>query len=369
MSIQNEAFYFAQIRGTLRCYGKQCMSELKLEIKVAFIPGLREIVLKEISQYPNLRVIKEEGGLIYLAFVHDFAQLLQLRSVLKMHVIEQSSKYNPFYISNHKSIIGNLVSLVIENRKDEFQSFKIICAGAGSSEVRSIVEYIKETYGLIEDEDADLKIHIINTGNTWEVGAQVTARPLSLRGYRVGHMSGALNPTIAYAMNSLCNLGSASSYLNVFSGSATLLIEAGQCYPNLKKPVGLDNNKRHLSLAIQNIKKAGLIRRIQLKERDIFDKPDLGKFDVITSDLPFGMSIAKGEDLGSLYQRFIKYCQETLNSGGRLAIYTSEYEMLERVILESEFEVIKTLELKLVTAVGSYLRPKIFICRHEPTSL
>ena len=172
-----------------------------------------------------------------------------------------------------------------------------------------------------------------------------------------------MDPTIAYAVNSLCELKNTDSYLNVFSGSATLLIEASQYYSNLKKLVGFDNNKKHISLAIQNIKKAGLIKRIQLKENDIFDKPDFGKFDVITSDLPFGMSISKNENLKNLYQCFIEYCQETLNRGGRLVVYTSEHEMFEKIILKSKFNIVKTLELKFITAVNAYLRPKIFVCR------
>ena len=142
-----------------------------------------------------------------------------------------------------------------------------------------------------------------------------------------------------------------------------MLIEASQCYPNLKQLIGFDNNKKSISLAIQNIKKAGLIKKIQLKERNIFDKPDLGKFDVITSDLPFGMVISKNEDLENLYQCFIEYCQKTLSPGGKLVVYTSKYEILKKIILESEFKIVKTLELKFMTSVNAYLRPKIFVCR------
>src|SRR3990167_1760169 len=120
---------------------------------------------------------------------------------------------------------------------------------------------------LNEINEADMKIHIIKTGRTWEIGGQITPKPLSFRDYKIKHMSGAMDPTIAYAMNSLSRLGNANFYLNIFSGSATLLIEAGQCYPDLKQLVGFDNNKENISLAIQNIKKAGLIKRIQLKEK------------------------------------------------------------------------------------------------------
>ena len=339
------------------------MNRLKLEIKLAFITGLREIVLNEISQYANLRVIKEEGDSLYLDFVQDLTEIKHLRSVSRAYVVVKNSKYNPLYISNHKSILGNLIKIIINGNKDVFKTFKITCAGSDSPEVRSIAEYIQRTYGLTEKEEADMKIHIVKLDEIWEAGIQIMPRPLSVRDYKIKNMSGAMDSTIAYAVNSLCELENVNSYLNIFAGSATLLIEAGQCYPNLKQLIGFDNDKKRISLAMQNIKKAGLIKKIQLKEKDIFDNPDLGKFDVITSDLPFGMSISKNEDLENLYRCFVEYCQETLNYGGKLVVYTSEHEILKKIILGSKIKIVKTLELKFMTSVNAYLRPKIFVCR------
>jgi len=339
------------------------MNKPKLEIKLAFISGLREIVLNEISQYVNLRVIKEEADWLYLDFIQNFSELKRLRSVLRIYITTQNSKYNPLYISNHKSILGNLIEIVINGNQNIFKTFKITCAGSNSPKVRSIAKYIQETYGLFEREEADMKIHIIKLNDIWEIGIQITARPLFLRDYKTGNMSGAMNPTIAYAVNSLCKLEKANSYLNIFSGSATLLIEAGQCYPNLKQLVGFDNDQSHISLAVQNIKKAGLIKKVQLYKEDIFDEPDLGRFDVTTSDLPFGMSISKNEDLEKLYQYFIEYCQKALRQEGKLVIYTSRHEILKKIISESQFKIIKTLKLKFITSANMYLYPKIFVCK------
>ncbi len=75
------------------------------------------------------------------------------------------------------------------------------------------------------------------------------------------------------------------------------------------------------------------------------------------------MVISKNEDLENLYQCFIEYCQKTLSPGGKLVVYTSKYEILKKIILESEFKIVKTLELKFMTSVNAYLRPKIFVCR------
>jgi 23S rRNA G2445 N2-methylase RlmL len=178
----------------------------------------------------------------------------------------------------------------------------------------------------------------------------------------VEHIKGGINPTVAYAMNSFCDLERSHSYLNVCSGSATLLIEAAGINKNLKL-LGFDNNNKHNSQAIQNIKKAGLITLIQIKSADVFDSPDFGMFDVITSDLPFGMQISKDEDLKKLYKAFVTYCEDKLNKEGTLAVYTSEWQLLKDILEKSKFAIIKTLNFKLSTSVGSYIYPKAFVCK------
>lgn len=344
------------------------MSESKLEIKLSYITGLRDIVFSEIAKNPNLMVVREDSDndSIYLQFIREaLIDAKHLRSIVRAYIVSCNKKYNPSYISNHKSILKDLMGMVIEDDEKQFKSFKISCSGPDSPEVRDIAKYIHETYEISEREEADLKIHIVKHKESWEIGAQVTPRPLSARTYRVVNMSGAMDSTIAYAVNSLCGLEQKTSYLNIFLGSATLLIEAGQCYPNLERLIGFDNDKGRLSLAIQNIKKADLVKKIQIKEADIFDEPNLGKFDAITADLPFGMSISKGEDLEKLYQHFIEYCENALNEKGKLVVYTSEHKILEEIIPESKFIIVKTLDLKFTTSVGSYLRPKIFVCEFK----
>jgi tRNA (guanine6-N2)-methyltransferase len=339
------------------------MNDLNTKIKLAYITGLRPVVLNELKE-KDLTVIGEDEDSVLVQCTEDTIQRIKaLRSVARAYLVVQSDNYHPAYISNHKSILGNLIDIIISH--DSFKTFKISCAGSDSPEVRSIARYIQDTYKIKENEEADLKIHIIKPENIWEIGIQLTPRPLSVRDYKVANMSGAMDPTVAYAANSFCNLDTAHSYLNVFSGSATLLIEAAQCYPNLDKLIGFDNNKKHLSLSIKNIKEAGLIKRVQVKEADIFNKPDFGKFDVIVSDLPFGMSISKDEDLEKLYSAFIQYCESSLNTQGRMVIYTSKYEIIESILPKSQFKVIQTLQLKFITNVDAYLRPKILVCKFK----
>lgn len=329
-------------------------------IRLDFFKGLSKIVKSEMEGYQEVSIIRETDESIYIQFIQPFTRLCFLKSVLRVYVISEDKRYTPRYIANHKSIAGNLIDYVLKNSKDNFRTFKIVCAGSDSPEVRSIAKYIKDTFNLLETDDADLKLYIIKPEDMWEVGVEITARPLSVREYKIKNMSGAMDPTIAYAVNQMADLSRARSYLNVFSGSATLLIEAALAHGNLEKLVGFDINKSHLSLAIQNIKKAGLIKKIHLYEKDILQNPhELGTFDVITSDMPFGMSISKNENLDELYEAFVEYCAGSLKPNGTLVAYTNQVDLFEKVINQSRFKVIKTVELRY----HAYLKPKIFVCK------
>jgi len=340
------------------------MKEKEMKIKLSYITGLRSVVLDELAKHPRVRINGENQDSIYIDFLEEIIpEIKELKSVARAYIVLQDNKYNPSYISNHKSILKNLIDLITKKHQKEFTSFKISCAGSDSPEVTNISKYIQSTCNLNPKEDADLKIYLSKLKNIWEIGIQITPRPLSLRDYKVAHMGGAMDPTIAYAMNSFCSLEKVSSYLNVFSGSGTLLIEAGRCYPNLDKLIGFDSNKKHLSLSIQNVKKAGLIKRILLKEGNIFDKPNLEKFDIIVSDLPFGMSISKHENLKEIYKTFVEYCQDVLNKDGRLVVYTSEYELLKSIIKDSRLKIIGTTDVSFITSVNALLKTKIIICK------
>ena len=353
-------------------------NELQLNIKLSYLPGLKSVVLAEVSRFPKLKVVGAGDEELYLEFFPGFKMVKKLRSILNAYIIKRSPVLHTRFISNHKSILGDIVEGIIDDSGETFKTFKISCAGSDSPEAKEIRDYIILTYKLVESESADMEIYI-GKSEMWEVGVRITARPLSLRDYKVSNIPGGMNATIAYAMNSLCNLEKmdggkndaavAKSYLNICSGSATLLIEAGLINPDLKL-LGFDNNGKSIALAVENIKRAGLIKKIQLRNVDIIEEAkiavvspaEIEKRDFIAADLPFGMQIAKGEDLTKLYTAFISYSEKALNQDGTLAVYTTETELFESLLKDSKFKIIKTLELKVSTVVDAYIFPKIFIC-------
>lgn len=337
------------------------MIDQNYKIKLVFISGLKEVVLKELESIPGCSVLEVYSDEIYITCPEDLRPILGLKSVTNASVFIESEKFNPLYVSNHKSVLDEMIEVVKSLNPEKPKTFKIICAGNDSLEVREISRYISEKYKLNESEESDLKIYIIKSGSLWQIGVFLTYRPLTVRFYRDANIPGAMNPTIAYAVNSLCNLESKESYLNPFCGSGTLLIEAGLIYNNLKNIVGFDNDKKALTASVRNLKEAKLIEKVKIVEANLLENPDLGKFDVIASDIPFGMAILKDGNLEVLYDKFVEYCLDHLNGNGVLAVYTSEHELFKAVIGKYGFELTNEIQLKFITNSNSNIYPKILV--------
>ncbi|MEI7480554.1 MAG: hypothetical protein WCJ59_02900, partial [bacterium] len=190
---------------------------MNYKIKLGFISGLGDVVADEIRTKIQCEIARQADDFIIIDFSSNFTEVLNLKSIQRAYIIAENEEYNPYYIFKHKSILGNLIDIVISNNKSGFKTFRTYCAGNDSPEVRNINKYITDTYKLQTANEADLKVHIVKNNNMWEIGVQMTPRPLSVRNYRVENMSGAMDPTIAYTVNSLCDLANKKSYLNIFS--------------------------------------------------------------------------------------------------------------------------------------------------------
>ncbi len=331
-------------------------------LKITFIEGLKDVVEKELKQFSNIKITNINESFLYIEInINDIEKILNLKSITSAYIVKQDERFNPKYLNKHKSILGNMIEIVLKNKNKDFKTFKIRCAGSDSDEIIQIEKYIQENFKISKTDDADLEIYINKLVTIWEICVRLSPRPLSIRDYKDKNIKGGLNSNIAYAINSFCDLNNIESYLNIFSGSATLLIEAGFINKKIKL-IGLDIDKKTNSLAIQNIKKSGLIKNIQIKTADIFDNPELGKFDAITANLPFGMKISKGENLTKLYEQFIKYSKISLNPKGVLIAYTTEDEIFENAIKNTDFKIVQKIDLKIYSSLNSYLYPKIFIC-------
>lgn len=326
-----------------------------MKIKYEFIPGLEDIVSKEITTTLGVPTSKKSKGILITEFVENPNALKNLKSVNNVYYLITDHAYNPKYLSKNIEILFQLIDKVIVNGK--FGSFNIDCAGDKTKEILSIIHQIEHRYRMPHKAEADLQINYGKHDNEWEIAIRLTNRPLSLRDWREVNIPGGLNPTIAYAMNVLTQPKSRDTYLNIFSGSGTLLIERANW--EAQSWLGIDINGLYNSYAIKNIKKASLLKRIKIRKYDINELPDLGKFDVITANLPFGIQQSKGENIEELYRNFIITSKKSLNKGGRLVAYTIHDELLGKYANEFGIGLDGKLSLEVQTSINTKIFPKI----------
>ena len=137
------------------------IDENNLKLKLVYILGLRDVVLSEIKDKTNFVIFNEGKDSFYLNYADDFKEINKLKTVAKAYLVSRNTKYNPLYISNHKSVLGKLIEIIFsKNEKSVFNAFKINCAGSDSNEVLEIKEYISNEFKIDESEEADLKISL-----------------------------------------------------------------------------------------------------------------------------------------------------------------------------------------------------------------
>ena len=96
-----------------------------LEIKLSFVKGLLELVLKEIKEQNIFSVKREITDSVYLNYSNNVREVLKLGTISRAYLVTQDRRYNPLYLSKHKSVLSELIKIVLSDSNYRFKSFKI----------------------------------------------------------------------------------------------------------------------------------------------------------------------------------------------------------------------------------------------------
>lgn len=145
-----------------------------------------------------------------------------------------------------------------------------------------------------------------------------TRTPLSNRHPRLENHPAGLRANIAFAALRLAQLDGAQRILDPFCGSGTILLEAGAVWPELEL-VGCDRYERAVSGARANLAAAGLKGRGRVMHRDsLAGLDDLGGFDAIVTNPPFGRKLGRSMNFPDFYRHLFDTAAPLLAPGARL---------------------------------------------------
>ncbi len=328
--------------------------------------GLEEVAADEIRRRLGGHLygkIELQPSAVRFEYVGRMERLKALRTVQTLYHVELFDVPRPRGLLGNQQIgivVRNIQSVIADTPTAAFKTFDIHAAGSDSSIMRRIRDEIQARTGLIYAQDGGDLLLRIRPGKGeragWEVLTRTTPRPLATREWRVCNLEGALNATIAHAMNLMTRPALDQVYVNLGCGSGTLLIER-LAYGQVQQIIGIDDDPSVLDCARQNIA-ASRYSGIELRLDDATDSQlDAASVDVITADLPFGQAIGSHMANQALYPALLAEAGRIARPGAIFAAITHEVKLMERCLEQQSAWAIQ----RVIRTTLRGLHPRIYI--------
>lgn len=350
--------------------------EFKIIIKTSF--GLEEVLIEELKQ---LGICNIELGNRFVSFTGNLSDIykanLWLRTANRIIVPLKTFKitsdvdlynkvkliaWDKYFSVNQSFLIDSTVFSPLFNHT-KYAAFKAKDA---------IVDQFRDKYNVrpnINTENPDIRINLhIDADNNCTLGLDSSGELLSKRGYKESQSIAPIKEDLAAGLILLSDWDKHSTFIDLFCGSGTLLIEAAMIAkniaPNLKrekfgfmnwknydadlfnkikkeaievqkplenKIIGVEISGRSLGMARANISSAGLLNVIELHKKDFKEFNAPKEKGVIVSNPPYGERI--GENVDELYKDFGDTLKKQYN-GYSAWFISSNMEALKKVGLK-----------------------------------
>ena len=350
--------------------------EFKIIIKTSF--GLEEVLIEELKQ---LGICNVELGNRFVSFTGNLSNVyktnLWLRTANRIIVPLKTFKitsdvdlynkvkliaWDKYFSVNQSFLIDSTVFSPLFNHT-KYAAFKAKDA---------IVDQFRDKYNVrpnINTENPDIRINLhIDADNNCTLGLDSSGELLSKRGYKESQSIAPIKEDLAAGLILLSDWDKHSTFIDLFCGSGTLLIEAAMIAkniaPNLKrekfgfmnwknydadlfnkikkeaievqkplenKIIGVEISGRSLGMARANISSAGLLNVIELHKKDFKEFNAPKEKGVIVSNPPYGERI--GENVDELYKDFGDTLKKQYN-GYSAWFISSNMEALKKVGLK-----------------------------------
>ncbi len=274
-----------------------------------------------------------------------FSYTGEIGTLMKLRTVQAIYRVLAFPIPRPKALLGDqnfkllataIDAILAAHPPGAFRTLGIAAAGAQSGVMQRIKQALAERAGLIPADDrGDLLIRIRpdaeHTG--WECLLRISPRPLATRPWRVRDLEGALNATVARAMNLMTDPNADDVYVNLGCGSGSLMIERlGR--PRARLILGVDHDEIALSACAVNLRAAGSSKQpIAVVRSDITQLALPANYaNVLTADLPFGQRVGSHPENERLYPLLLDEAARISVAGARFVLITHEIRLMERLL-------------------------------------
>lgn len=159
-------------------------------------------------------------------------------------------------------------------------------------------------------------------------------------GYRKNKISASINPVTANIISALAEkyIVKNESVLDCFSGTGTMLIEFAKRYET-KVTVSSDIDRSAIEMAKENFELADIKTAKEFYVSDAAKFFYKDKFDVVISNLPFGIRVLRHDAVKRLYKGFIGNLRTLLSDDGIAILVTTDGKDLRKELLNNSFNI------------------------------
>ena len=317
----------------------------------------------------------------WFAYGGSWATLLRLQTVVAVHVVAAAGLPRPTGLlddGNFRRIAATIGHIRSLHPAGAFKTFRLSAAGADSPVFQRFAARLGQETGLQPAEDAgDLLLRARRgVDGGFELLIRISPRPLAARSWRVCNRPGALNAAVASIMAGLTQPDPNDVYLNLASGSGTLIIERALLGPAARL-IGCDVDAEAGACAARNIEAAGLTLsgtpgsaqlhdRMPAVELTTWDATALPLRDAsvgaLTVDLPFGQLVGTHTANTELYPRLLAEAARVARPGARLVAITQQVRLFERSVDARAWITERVLRPTLPTSGGA-IKPGVYVLR------
>jgi tRNA (guanine6-N2)-methyltransferase len=328
------------------------------------LPGLESFAATALDRIEGVRVLESSSGKVPFEYGGDPARLADLRTVGAVYRVLTFPVPRPKALLGHQHFSAlTAAARQIAATSESFSTLSLDAAGSDSTVMQRISADLAQALSLTPaDERGDLHIRIRPARDRgWQALLRLTPRPLATRSWRLHNLPGALNAAVAAAMASLTQPRQSDHVLNLFCGSATLMIERAALFGGYERLSGIDSNQEVLGLAEDHLR-AAAIAQTELVCADAVALPfPVDSFDVLLADLPFGQLMGSHAVNRSLYPAALHEAARVARPGTRFALITHEKRLVSEVLgAQSHWSVEQRIPINL-----NGLHPDIILLRRE----
>ncbi len=350
-------------------------------IYVTTAPGLEDVCAKEVENLGGKVVEVREGrGRVFLKGDLKIAVKLNYlsRTVERVMVLlrfERFERLEDIYRTVKEidfSFIKPYQSFAVRPSRVGEHDFTSLDVGRVAGQ--AVIDSYMESKGVrlkvnLDEPDVIIRVDVIN--DEVYVGLDTTGdKALHRRGYRVYDHPAPLNPVIASALVMISGWKCDGILIDPMCGSGTVLIESAMMCRNIPPQklrndfqfvkiwgreileevkrevverdvdvdlVGVERFRKHLRGAKMNSSVAGVVDTIDYVQGDATRLP-LKRGDVIVTNPPYGLRIAKKGIIEELYEGFLRSAKGVVK---RVVVITAEHRIMKEKAMKLGYKIVE----------------------------